>query len=228
MEFLLWNYFHSGKFLLVTSMIQHIPAKFSKRTLIHIPIIHTQADMGALIESFKKAVLQKLGKSGWEQKVNFANQLWEKIRQTIDDLTLSYEKVRIYQDGLPVCEKETEIITDLANAGSPNHQLLLQLLGKGATLMGTESAELLVEEYGLIKDILASEDAWKMTRVEAGQKELSDTLLKRRDQFIAHRINTTLQVGETGILFLGMLHSLAAWLDKDIQVVYPIHRPFRA
>jgi hypothetical protein len=48
-------------------------------------------------------------------------------------------------------------------------------------------------------------------------------LLKRRDQYIARRINDTLLAGETGLIFLGMLHSVRSWLDKDIRVVYPIH-----
>jgi hypothetical protein len=48
---------------------------------------------------------------------------------------------------------------------------------------------------------------------------LSEELLKKRDRFIARRINSTLRPGETGILFLGMLHSLAALLDEDIRVI---------
>jgi len=50
-------------------------------------------------------------------------------------------------------------------------------------------------------------------------------LLKRRDQYIARRINDTLLAGETGLIFLGMLHSVRSWLDKDIRIVYPIHQP---
>ncbi|MFH1293180.1 MAG: hypothetical protein ABIJ44_03520, partial [Pseudomonadota bacterium] len=64
--------------------------------------------------------------------------------------------------------------------------------------------------------------AWAAAR----KKGVGDSLLKRRDQYIAARINGTLLVGETGILFLGMLHSLGNWLDKDIRVRYPITRPF--
>jgi hypothetical protein len=50
-------------------------------------------------------------------------------------------------------------------------------------------------------------------------------LLKRRDEYIAGRINETLRAGETGLIFLGMFHSLSSWLDKDIRVVYLIHQP---
>jgi hypothetical protein len=55
----------------------------------------------------------------------------------------------IHLEGLPVCGHESEIVADLARAGSRNHRLLLRLREFGAIIMGTESAELLVEEYQL-------------------------------------------------------------------------------
>ena len=88
--------------------------------------------------------------------------------------------------------------------------------------MGTESSELLVEEYQLVKEALATGEPPLATRGEARRKALRDSLLKRRDQYIARRVNGTLGMGETGLIFLGMLHSLGSWLDKDIRVVYPI------
>ncbi len=91
--------------------------------------------------------------------------------------------------------------------------------------MGTESSELLVEEYELVKQTLARGDTLKAAGVAARKKALSDSLLLMRDRYIADRINGTLRAGETGILFLGMLHSLGNWLDKDIRVIYPITRP---
>jgi DNA-binding response OmpR family regulator len=41
---------------------------------------------------------------------------------------------------LPVCGRDLEIVAELAKAGSRNHPLLLRLKGRGALLMGTESA----------------------------------------------------------------------------------------
>ncbi|MBU4121499.1 MAG: hypothetical protein KKA48_08105, partial [Proteobacteria bacterium] len=132
---------------------------------------------------------------------------------------------RIYQDGLPICGKELDIVTELAKKGSPNHQILVRLMEKGATVMGTESAELLIEEYHLIKRILETGDVKDAIAIEIRQKAASDLLLKKRDEFIAARIDQTLQPGETGILFLGMLHNLAGLLPEDINVCYPINRP---
>jgi hypothetical protein len=55
----------------------------------------------------------------------------------------------------------------------------------------------------------------------------TDTLLERRDRFIASRIDATLEPEETGILFIGALHSVALYLNPDIQVIYPLYRPVR-
>jgi len=194
------------------------------RTLIYIPTIHSQVDMGALSEPVKRATLQKLGQKGWKRKVNLIDEMWTKIEKVIDGLALDYKKTRLYQDGLPVCGREAELVADLAKAGSRNHRLLLRLMERGATMMGTESSELLMEEYELDKQILAARDILKPVRMEAPPKTLSDSLLKRRDRYIADRINGTLRAGEAGVLFLGMLHSLESWLAKDIRVIYPINR----
>jgi len=197
----------------------------TSRTLFYIPIVHSQSDMGTLSESIKKVTLQKLGERTWRRKHNLIEQFWSGIEATLDTLSLSYAQTRVYQDGLPVCDKEIEIVTEIAKKGSPNHRLLVRLMEKGATIMGTESAELLIEEYHLIKKILESEDVKKALEIEARQKEVGDLLLEKRDAFIAERIATTLKEGETGILFLGMLHNVADCLPEDIHVLYPITRP---
>jgi hypothetical protein len=195
------------------------------RTLIYIPIIHTQADMGALAGAMQRLAIEKLGRREWERSVKAVDQLWAVIRETIEKLDLPYPWVRLFQDGLPLCGREVQIVTDLANAGSPNHQVLLFLMGKGATLMGTESADLLLEEYQLAQQILNAQGLGEAERVQARQKLLSQSLLGKRDRYIAERINETLGEGETGILFVGMLHSLEEHLARDIQVHYPILRP---
>ena len=196
-----------------------------ERTLIYIPIIHTQADMGALREPIQRLKVKRLGRKGWERNVNLVEKFWVQIEQAIESLVLPYEWVRLYQDGLPVCGREMEIVAELATAGSRNHRLLLRLSERGATIMGTESSELLVEEYQLVKEVFASGKPQVPPWGEARRKALRDSLLERRDQYIARRVNSTLLRGETGLIFLGMLHSVGPWLDKDIRVVYPVHQP---
>ena len=200
----------------------------TSRTLLYFPIVHSQSDMGSLSDSVRKVTLQKLGERVWRWKINLIEQFWCEIENIIDTLFLSYVQTRVYQDGLPVCGKEIDIVTEIAKKGSPNHQLLLRLMGKGATVMGTESAELLIEEYNLIKRILEAGNVQEAVEIETMQKATSDLLLKKRDTFIAARIAETLQAGETGILFLGMLHNLDGLLPEDINVLYPINRPLTA
>jgi len=91
--------------------------------------------------------------------------------------------------------------------------------------MGTESPELLVEERELIQQSLGEGRSGRGAEIEARWRTLGNSILERRDQYIANRINSTLGAGETGILFLGMLHSLEGRLDQGIRVVYPINRP---
>ena len=141
---------------------------------------------------------------------------------------MPYPWVRVYQDGLPVCGHEVEIVSDLARAGSLNHQLVLHLLEKGAELTGTESAEILLEEYGLVKRYLASKTDEEARAIAEDQRRFSNDLLVRRDAFIAKRIIETLRAGETGILFLGMLHDLGDRLDPDIRVSHFDHPSLRA
>ena len=193
------------------------------RTLIYFPIVHTQADMGALNESVARATLEKTGRAGLARKTAAIDQIWTEIEAAINALALSFDRVRLYQDGLPVCGREVEIVTELARAGSRNHQLLLRLMAQGAMLMGTEEGDLLVQEYQLARQSLTTRPP-RAAGVAASRRALSQALLLRRDQFIARRINETLKNGETGILFLGMLHSLERHLHPDVLVIYPLRR----
>jgi hypothetical protein len=104
--------------------------------------------------------------------------------------------------------------------------LLMQLIRKGAVLMGTESAELLLEEYRLIKQTVSGRHGATGAETFRDRHDETDNLLKKRDRFIAQRINETLGPDETGIIFLGMLHDLGGRLDQDITVVNPISRLF--
>lgn len=194
-----------------------------ERILYHYPIVHSQSEMGAFSETIRKVTLEKLGERVWRRKVTLIGKLWRRIEESVDALGLDCARTRVYQDGLPVCGKESEIISDIARLGSPNHQLLLRLQARGAAIMGTESPDLLLEEYALLKRVLQGKDAKEVSQAEAMQEEASNLILKKRDTFIAERIGETLQAGETGVLFLGILHDLSGRLPADIQVQHPIN-----
>lgn len=195
------------------------------RKLVYLPIVHNMADMGALKESVKEASVRQIGRQSWKRKQDFIQRLWDNIESALTGLSMQMDRVRIYQDGLPISGNEADIVRELAKSGSRNHQLLLRLVEKGAHLMGTESPDLLLEEYAKAKRGLLSKG-----RATARSHESASgaSLLQRRDKFVAERINDTLKEGEVGIVFLGMLHALEPWLAKDIRVVYPIGRPPRS
>jgi hypothetical protein len=190
-----------------------------ERKLAYIPIIHSVADMGTLGASIRRMKLSALGRQGLTRNAAVVEKMWEEIESVVANLPVTPGTVRVYQDGLPVCGREQEIVSELAGAGSRNHRLLLKLQARGATLMGTESPELLVEEYQLAAAAFAS---GATVRMEIRKKQLRDTLLERRDRYIADRIKGTLDAGESGILFMGMLHDVTRYLDSDIDVVYPL------
>lgn len=188
--------------------------------MLYFPVIHTQADMGALGESLERIKAATFGRRRLAQNAVRLDQMWQEIEQTVESLPIVPGKVRVYQDGLPVCGRESQIVSDLAQAGSRNHKLLLRLEMRGAILMGTESPALLVEEYHMATTLPASLTAAGSRRYQ----QASAALLEKRDRYISDRIGTTLLTGETGILFLGMLHNVPAYLAPDIEVLYPVPR----
>lgn len=190
------------------------------RKLIYIPIIHTEVDMGSVSEEVKKEYLSKYGKSKWLKHLDLISNLWETIRKRLLKMPVVYNKARLYQDGLPVCGKELEIVKELAGMGSKNHLLLMDLVDMGATLMGTEDPGLLLQEHKMIKEIVGARGKNHVKERLEEYRKHSDDLLVKRDDFIAKRICETLQDGETGILFIGALHKVDKRVPRGIRLVY--------
>ena len=176
--------------------------------LIYVPIVHSTAEMGSFAPAYKAAFVARYGESDWQERSAKFAAIWRAIEDAITALWLTPTRVKLYQDSLPVCGREVALVQDLAALDSPNHQLLVALMAKGATLVGTESAELLLEEYRLLQS--------PETRTEA----IAAQLLEARDRFIADRIDATLGDGEDGILFIGALHDVAKFLPQRIRVEY--------
>ena len=194
------------------------------RRLIYVPIVHTTVDMGSKSEALKQEYLRRFGAERWEQSRRVIDEVWEGISAKLLALVLPWERVRIYQDGLPVSGIELEIAREVAAQGSRNYQLVMELVLRGARLMGTESPELLTREYTHIKRIAdAKTDA---EREEAQRRYAAESaeILKERDTFIAQRIAETLEDGEVGVPLLGMMHEVDRLLPEEIQVEYLIDR----
>jgi hypothetical protein len=188
------------------------------RRLIWIPIIHSHSDLGSVGEYFRQLYVRRTSHEDWDRHIQTVDDAWDRIGRAIDRMDLDYRAVRVYQDGLPRCGHELDIVKDLAASGSRNHAILLELVARGATLVGTESPALLLEEYELAQQLLmrlAENDAVGPT----GQhQEFSALVLKRRDRFIAGRVDETLTTREVGLIFLGLLHTLERFLQPDIEM----------
>ncbi len=198
------------------------------RKLIYVPVIHTEADMGSVAESLKKEYIIRYGLKRWDEHIEAINSMWLGIRQKIFDLGLDYDTTKVYQDGLPVCNKELAIASDLAQAGNENFKIILELVQQGAKLIGTEDQGLLLEEYNYIKAVTQIDNLEEKEKAIRNSEKKALDLLKRRDEYIAKRISKTLNEKETGILFIGLKHKVDEKLSKDIEVNYLIFRlPFK-
>lgn len=183
------------------------------RRLIEIPIIHTQEDLGSQQDRVRRAYIAIFGEWKWRKHLEAITALWDRIEKEMLSLALDYHKVKLYQDGLPECGRELAIVEEIAKGGSRNHRLLLMLIERGATLVGTEEIALLMEE--------------RQRLLEAGEAPSAgghDDLMRRRDAYIARRIDATLGEDEVGLLFIGALHRVALHLPADIHVERPLVR----
>jgi hypothetical protein len=176
--------------------------------LIYVPVVHSTAEMGSAEPAYKAAFVAQYGEGKWAERSAKFDAIWRVISDAIKALCLDLRRVKLYQDSLPVCGREIALVHDLAAEGSRNHQLLESLARGGATLVGTESPELLLDEYRLLRS--------PKERTEAK----AAALLEARDRFIAERIDATLGDGEDGILFIGALHKVAKFLPQRIRVEY--------
>ena len=199
------------------------------RTLIYLPIIHSEVELGTMAGDIRQRFVAIFGEDEWKRRRTSIEAMWDGLRAKLLALPLPWQRTRLYQDGLPVCGRELEIVRDLAGQGSRNHQLLVQLIERGAVLMGTEDPALMVRDYRRIQELVqAAQDRAPDSVVEQLKHE-GERILGERDAFIARRIDATLENGETGILFLGLLHRVDELFDGRLDVQYLIHNlPFGA
>jgi hypothetical protein len=187
------------------------------RTLIYVPIIHTSADLGSMSGQMAERGVAAVGEETWVRHRETVAGFWHSMWEYCDDIDAA--GVNVYQDGMvadgPLGRRIAE---ETASAGSLNYQLVLRLLDKGARLVRTEDFGLVKHEYDrLIAMTRAKSTASKLIAV-ARYKLVKAALLRRRDSFIARRIDETLEPAGTGILFIGALHNVARRLAADIQI----------
>lgn len=172
--------------------------------LINIPIIHTLADMGSL-----------RGKVPFDERCQrAATSYWRRIFDYLRVWSEDFSELRIYQDGL--LDTTPELVERIvAETHTQNYVVLRWLKEQGATIMGTEGLALL-EEYRSLQAIANATDEKSKQAALLEYRQKKDQLLDERDQYIGWRINSTLCKGETGLLFQGVEHNVARYLDQDI------------
>jgi hypothetical protein len=175
------------------------------RRLLIVPIVHSGVELGSELGAARSKFVAKFGEAAWVERNGTIDAYWRDVSGLLMSLPLQFEQLNIYQDSLPTVGDLGHLVTELADRGSPNHRLIRQLLARGAKLIGTESIELLLAEYRLVKDGVADE-----TLIRAS--------LEARDRFIAERIDATLASNATAILFIGAAHNVARFLKADIKV----------
>lgn len=175
------------------------------RRLLITPIIHTEAELGSEGSAHRSSYIARYGDRGWAERESRIDQYWRTVQDTLLNLPIPFEQVKLYQDSLPDAPDIDRLVAEMAQHGSPNHQLLQLLQARGATIIGTESLALLIEEYQAIKQQRAT--------VEFLRRSLAE-----RDSYIARRIANSLKAGEIGILFIGAAHDVARFCDPTIEV----------
>ncbi len=188
------------------------------RGLIYVPVIHTSADLGSIAKDVTKRGIADLGEDFWNRHIKTVEGFWDAISRYFDPLDVS--EMKIYQDGL-VAEGEVgqKIVEEGVKSNSRNYELVLKLLKKGAILVKTEDFKLVKEERDRLLAITGAKSITQKLIAFIRYKLVKNSLLKKRDEFIAERIDKTLNQGERGILFIGAYHNIKNRLPKDIQVM---------
>ena len=199
------------------------------KRLIYVPILHAQKASGQTTSILHGNEENDIKRWKNNTELTAVDEMWEGIASKIEGLNLPCNQTRIYQDGLPVCGNEFEIVTRLAESGSPNFLYILNLIQKRAKLEGTENIDLLMQEYDLLNKLLLKNSKKDRKKAIAEYQSKSRALLTLRDEFILNRITSTLQKRELPIVFMGVMHRLDKMLEKDFLVSYIIYRlPFRS
>lgn len=189
------------------------------RTLIYIPIIHSEADMGSMAAELTQKAIDEFGREFWKTHVDTVNKYWEIISQYCDTIGLGGKAVKIYQDGMVADGKiAIKIMEDSMKAGSKNYEIISRLVKRGAIIVRTEDISMVKKELEMIKSIPSS-GALIMKLIRIIRFKISRSkLLNQRDEYIVGRIAATLGPNETGIIFLGAYHNILDKLPKDIIV----------
>lgn len=191
-----------------------------RKKLLIIPVVHSEAEMGSLRDGISQILEGALGRDRRERHKRAIYTFWEELKELLERILkdVDMEKVKIYQDGVPIGgEPGVKLVEECAKNGSPNFQLVLSLIRRGATLEKTEDAHLLKEEYEILKEIVSAKTSIEREKLAERYKKRLYKLTDERDRYIAGRITETLREGMLGILFIGATHNIVPYLLPEID-----------
>ena len=185
------------------------------RELLYVPIIRMEPDLGSEAAAIDSESASLFRKDRWTKHKENVAKFWDSIADYFANVDTS--NLKIYQDGLPAGGAlGRKIIEEATKRGSKNHQILLNLMARGAEIRKTENPSLLKEEYEHITALTHSTQAVQKTVAYAKYKLRKNQLTKERDKFVAKTIDETLKGREMGVLFMGSYHNIFPYLPKDI------------
>lgn len=187
------------------------------RKLIYVPIIHMSADLGSVAREVDKKGIAGFGEEFWHKHQRTISGFWDVISSYFADLDV--KGFKIYQDGM-VADGEVgaKIVEEGAGSGSKNYKIVTDLIKKGALLVQTEDFPLLKKERDRIVRIANAGSTGKKLMAFFLYRLSRNSLMKKRDRYIAKRIDETLGDGETGIIFIGAYHNVIPLLPDNIHI----------
>ncbi len=189
------------------------------RTLLYCPVIHMEADLGSLSSGIAGRGISDYGEEFWERHKKTVSGFWDSVARFFS--MLPAYGLKVFQDGM-VADGETglKIVLEGVDGGSKNFEVVNDLIERGAVLVRTEDIALVKEEMAHFVRILRAGTLPEKTAACLRYKAVKKGLLKRRDRFMAQRIAEAVGPGETGALFVGAYHDVAAFLPGDIRAVF--------
>jgi len=187
------------------------------KTLILVPVIHMSSDMGSLAKDLNRRGIADLGEELWKEHIKTVETFWDELSHYFD--TMHVSGMKIYQDGM-IAEGEVGqmIVQEGVKSGSKNYELVSELLKRGAILVKTEDFKLVKKERDRLIAITQAKSLPEKLIAFMKYKVTKNRLLNKRDEFIAGRVSETLNLAETGIIFIGAYHNIKGRLSKDVRI----------
>jgi Fe2+ transport system protein B len=170
--------------------------KFKKgRKLYFIPLIYRSAD-------FPEDYIQKF------------NKYWEQVEKQISELALRLGEVnKVYHELIAVSGEDG--ITAIKELNDSSHKIVQACLEKKAQLEAVEEADLLTEFMDWSRClVIGLQNPKVLSKVYDSYVEVG----KKRNEYIAHKIDETLKEDEIGIVLMRENHQVQ--FSSDIQVFY--------